>query len=134
MNLFKAYKTNHKSETEGTWIDFGSGVSFKLARESELNQEYQAKYTALIERFGRDIANGSIDPEVDRKATLELFLECTLKDWRGVTNEEGELLEFNTDNARWLMQELPDLYIELKREASLRKNFLVSKDREDAKN
>lgn len=134
MNLFKAYKTNHKNEVEGTWVEFGNGVAFKLARESETNQEYQAKYTALIEKHSREIATGSIDPEVDKKASLDLFLECTLKDWRGVTDEEGNSLEFSTDNARWLMEQLPDLYIELKREAGRRKNFLAHKDEQDAKN
>ena len=54
--------------------------------------------------------------------------------WKGVTDRDGNELPFTKDNVVTLLTDLPDLFNELRNEATRQSNFRVTEIEEDLGN
>lgn len=117
MNPHMMFATDKQKEVNGVVVDFGE-FQITVARAGGANKAYQRM---LVERFKphkRAIDNETIDTDVLEKLTIEVFSSTVVKGWSGVTDENGDALEFTTANCITLLTQLPDLFRELQDAAS----------------
>lgn len=133
-SLYKQFKTDEKLEKQGLTLNFGEGVSIRVARAGGSNDRYMKRMEALTKPYRRQIASETADNKVLEKVVLEVFCETVVLGWEGVTDENGNVLAFNKENAIKLFTDLPDLFAEVKEQASKSALFRLSLNEEDAKN
>ena len=110
MSLYEKFKNNSNLEKDG--VDFEiMDAKFKLARMGGSNDErlkrahakHYKKYTTAI--------NKNLLPEDKlRTIVIKTFCEGCLLGWENVKDEDGNVLEYNLDNATKLFKDLPDLF------------------------
>ena len=131
-SLFKTFATNKDSETKGTRITFGGDESFLIARMGRTNKRYQLAVEAASKEHKIAIRNETLDPAIDEAITLDVFLKTVLLDWSGVKVPEvfgvDEEVGYNYDNGKKLMLALPELYTNLREQATSVSNFRLSTD------
>ena len=90
-------------------------------------------FSAIVKPYKRQYDNGTLDPEMADTLLRDVFIKSVLLDWENVTDKEGKPLEFNENNAQWLLRELPDLYAALQEESAKVSNYLVKEIEEMGK-
>lgn len=139
MSLYAAYKTNAKSENQGVRIVKGSNedgteIAFFVARQGKSNTSYKLASERAFKPHRAAIKGGNLSNEQAESILLDLFCGHLLKGWENVRDEEGNELPFNVENAKKVMNDLPDLYAELTEASSDISLFLDSNREADAKN
>lgn len=124
--LFDTFGTDSDLEKKGVWFEIQPGVRFLCARMGGANKTYQRSLSKKMKPYQRQFQTGTLDPEVAENLMRDVFIEAVLLDWEGVTDKEGEPLEFNPNNAQWLFRELPDLYRALTDESEKVSNYLAA--------
>lgn len=94
-------KTNRSAAVSGVWADFNGEISFKVAKAG--NPEHQAeldKYAASIKR-----ARDTNDRRAIKNYNNLMIVECLLKDWRGVCDEEGNEVAYSKEQAKAIIDD-----------------------------
>lgn len=123
MSTYGSFKTDEKMEREGVWLDLGSAGKFKLARAGGANREYEKKLSAASKPHRRAIETGTIDPKVSISLLADVFADTVVLGWEGVTGEDGKPLSFTVENCRKLLNDLPELFVELQQASAKAANF-----------
>ena len=133
MDLFEAYSTDKKVESEGVWVPFPHvDVKVRLARAGGSNKQWEiARERALRPLRRRYKEEGIPDSEVV-SALIEPFCTLILKDWEGV-KKEGKPVQCSQANKLALCKQLPDFFAEMLGEAGRLDNYRVVEDEADAK-
>jgi len=126
MSLYKKYESDKSKEKDGCFIPFGDGVEFKLRRLGPSNKAYYVKFENLSKPFARQSKNGDLSPETALEIQVGAFCGTVLVDWKNVKDRDENPLEFSLENAKKLLLDLPDLYLDLVKEAENLENFLVA--------
>lgn len=126
--LYKNFATNENTEVKGFWYtvdtnDDGTEVKFLIARKGKRNRRYGELLTKLLGPYQKQIELDTISPKLLQKLFLEAFLGGILRGWQNVYDENGDALAFNTENARKLMTDLPDLYDALDKQSEKASNY-----------
>lgn len=131
--LYDVFKTDKTLETEGRWIDYGDiGASFKIASaDSPLYRKFMAEQ---LRPYRVQIDNDTMAQKDVQRVMLAGFVCCILKDWKGVTDENGKELPFTTENAKKVMEDLPVLFNDLMKQARDYTTFVRGKNEQTAKN
>ena len=117
MSLYGLFKTNSNLEINGIWIEYGKETRIKIARAGGQNKQYLAAATKMNTEYKHQIANDLLEEELAEKLLMDVFVDTVILDWEGVTDEQENLLEFTPDNVRQVMNDLPDLFQDLRRMA-----------------
>ncbi len=131
MGLRSQFGTDRKAEREGKWFEIeaaknkdGTVPGFKMARMSANNPAYQAAMERLYKEHGFSIENDTLGNETARPIILKVFADTVLLDWRNVQpNDDGVNQPFTQENVIALMDDMPDLYEVLAKEAKKLGNF-----------
>src|ERR1700733_13954310 len=128
MSLYKQFKTNLDKEQSGIEVKYGANEdgsipTFTVSRLGASNRVYAKAIERASRPHRRMIQLGQLDTETDFTLTLEVFVDTILKGWENVFNEDGTKLEYSRGNALGLMRALPDLYTDLRTQASDASNF-----------
>lgn len=139
MSLFKQYKTNTSLENTGARIVKGSNddnteIVFFVARQGKSNTAYKLASERAFKPHRPAIKSGSLSNEVAEGILLDLFCGHLLKGWENVRDEQDFEIPFSPENAKKLMQDLPDLYQELLDASNDSSLFLDANRESDAKN
>lgn len=150
MGLFAQFATSKKSEVEGVVVSFGGEnvdgtfPQFRIARMGKTNKRYQRMLEAETKPHIHAIRNDNLSPEIDEAISLKLFIATILLNWANLrvielfTEAEhslpGGYLPFTAANAEKLLKALPELYEELKSNATKMSNFRAEEISEDSKN
>lgn len=122
-NLDKVYKTDKECETEGIWIQVTDTVAFRLKRFGGYNSQSVRRVMAQYnKKFARQIENGTLPEETERKVYAKAFVQSAMVDWRGV-EVDGVETPFSEEKAIELLLNLPDLLELLTSEASKSDNY-----------
>lgn len=122
-NLDALYKTDKGHETEGIWMEISPDVGFRLKRFGGYNSPAIKKVMANYnKRFARQIDNGTLPEDVERKIYTKAFVKSTMTDWKGI-EINGQLEDFTVDKAVEMLVGLPDLLEVLVTEASKAENY-----------
>ena len=117
-NLYDVFGTDPELEsTKGVWIDYGKSTSIKIARAGGANKAYQAALLKLSNEYKHQIQSEVLGEEVAGTLMLEVFVDTIILDWEGIKDKNGEEMPFTKENARKLLTDLPDLFIDLRQMA-----------------
>lgn len=120
--LYNAFGTVKQYEEEGVTIDLGV-AKFKIRRAGGGNRRYGVAMAAKLRPHRRALDAGVLSEDVSKQILLEVYFETVVISWEGVTDENGNPLEYNFENFKKVMNDLPDLWLVIIREAETLKNF-----------
>lgn len=135
---WKMDKNKEQNGVEVVWdIDEESGekISFIIARTGGSNKAYNALYDEKMKTIRRDAELGLVASEEKlQEINREVFAKTILKGWSGIKGENGEVWEFNEENAIKLLIEIPDIYEALYRKSAEFETFRQTALESEAKN
>lgn len=144
MSLKALFKTDSKKEKEGIWIPLPQGegepdARFLVAVMGPSNKAYVAETNALLKKY--KYALKTMPESKQRELAIEVFAKTILLDWENVQEYRedklamGEkLMAFNLENAKFLLEDLPQVHELLGKEASEFSNFVTGTIEVDVKN
>jgi len=129
MGTFDRYATSSELETLGTDLDLGSVGIFKIARAGGANRKYEDLVRDLTRPHQSAIQSGNMEPSVADRILVEAFSKTVVLGWykKGdttrlgyeceydVTGPDGEPLPYSIQNAKMLLEKLPDLMADIKK-------------------
>ncbi|WVW77404.1 tail assembly chaperone [Stenotrophomonas phage vB_SmaS_Bhz59] len=121
--LYAQYKTDPKLEVGGIFIDVGKNskgedTRFKIARAGGSNVQFQKALERETKPYKRAIQTKTLSDALAHTIYLRAFVAGVLLGWEGVEDENNQPLQFTFDNALKLFTDLPDLFAQLKEDAS----------------
>lgn len=136
-NTYSQWKTDKKLEEEGAIVVLSDGSEWKLARaNSRRSRAALAKarepYKSQIK--SAEIRGGELDEDISNKINVEWLARGVVMGWKDITDEHGEELPFSHANVTKILNDLPDLMMEVLRESGVMANFKVQVDAEAVKN
>ena len=79
MSLYKKFDTSAKAETEGVEIDFGDGVSFRVARAGKSNPAFAKASRKRTKPFLFAIKAGTLEDEAAQSLLVKVFADSVIK-------------------------------------------------------
>lgn len=122
MGIYKAFDTDAELIQRGIVLDFGDGEWVRISRAGNGNKRFQQRFEALMKPHRRALELGTLDDAKATEVMHQVFAETIILEWN-VTGPDGEKIEFTKENAMKLFKELPDFFMEIKRNAEDRANF-----------
>lgn len=118
MSIWAQYQTDKARENLGARIEKGSNedgskIVFIVARTGKGNTTYKLASERAFKPHKAAIKSGQLSNETAEAILLDLFCGHLLKGWENVRDKDDSEIPFNTENAKKLMLDLPDLYEEL---------------------
>lgn len=133
-SIFDLFEMDNEAEMKGIVVNYGPYGKFTIARAGGSNERYKKALEAKTRPHRRRIENGSITEEELTPILVEIFVDTVLLGWEGVKGKGGVDLQYNRANAIDLFTKLPDLFIDIRDQASKSANFRVAEVEADAKN
>lgn len=120
-NLDFYFKTSSEKEKNGAkfeispeFVDANGKVYpeiFMIIRRfSESNPRTKAAMAAYYKPYARQVEAGTLPPEKEKELQIKLFIDISLVSWQGISDENGNMIEFSKENAISLFKSLPDLF------------------------
>ena len=116
MNPYKMFETSSEAEQEGLELNYGS-FSIWVARSGGANQKYNKIMEALTKPHLFSIKNETITPEMVKSIRVEAHAKAVVLRWKGVTDREGNEMEFSVENCIKLFTDLDDLFEDVSEQA-----------------
>lgn len=121
-SLYSTFGTDPRLEQSGVILDFGV-CKFKVRRSGGSNRAFQTSLSAKLRPHRRAVEAGTMDEDVAASLYQDVFFETVVVSWEGVTDRQGNALEFNKKNFKQVMNDLPDLWATLRTECDNMRNF-----------
>jgi hypothetical protein len=134
MSLYKQFATSSKHETEGVWLDYGSGGRILIARAGGSNRSFQRALERTARKYRRQLQLGTLPEETAREVVIEVYADTIVLGWEGVTDREGKILEFSKANVIQIFRDLPELFADVQEQAQNLALFRESLREADVKN
>ena len=129
MDFKQIFGTNKDKEQEGAWVHIGGGVQVKVKRAGMSNKPLEFDRAKMFRPFNKQIAAGTLDPDVLREINATLFARHVIIDWKGVT-EGGKPVKFSKEKFLEFAKLFPDFLTEVIIAASEQQNFQDAEDDE----
>ena len=133
MNLYEIFDEDKLDESESFTLELQDGdakISFELARAGGDNKKFGTKLNALMKPYKYAMQKGTMKDEQAERILCQALADTVILGWDGVTDREGNELEYSTETAASLLMELPSLRQMIQDEASDVANFIAA-DREE---
>lgn len=152
--LFAQFETDKNIETGGILINYGA-VRFRIARAGGSNRKYGKVFKEESKPFKRQIDNDQISDENSDRLVATCYAKAVILGWESndgtedapnwvptftipadkkAGRAEDEVLDFNVTNVVRVLLLLPELFADLREQATLASNFRKEDDEADAKN
>lgn len=142
---FDLFSTNKEFEQGGIWLDYGQ-FRIKVARAGGFNRAFALRMDAVMKPYRRAIESETMDVALADRLLRTIYVDTVVKAWEVRRPAEGEepgdddpwvagmdnpddddvLLEFNKDNVTRTFELLPDLFRDVREQAT--KSALFRKD------
>jgi hypothetical protein len=126
MGIYDRFKTDKNAEVNGVDLDFGDGVVLRVARASHTNPKFK--------KIASEVMGNDLTMNLKKGDSEELFSKMRLVyaksivlGWEGITDEEGNTLEFTVENAIKVFSDLPDFFMTVVEFASEAESFNAKK-------
>jgi hypothetical protein len=133
-DMYAMFETDKTIEKAGFWYAFSKSTRYLLARAGGSNIRFAKVLEAKTRPHRRQLDDNSMDTDLANSLLIEAFVDAVLLDWEGVTGKDRQPLEYSKANAVKLLTDLPDLFTELRTEATRLANFLVKQVEDDSGN
>lgn len=126
-NIYGAFKTNEKVETEGVLLDYGK-FRVRIARAGGSNKRFQKVLEAKTRPYQRAIKTETMDNEVSSRILREVYIETVILSWetkvptgegkseewtKQVALPDGELVPATKENISRVLEALPDILLDI---------------------
>lgn len=140
--LFKTFKADANLEKTGILLEYGTTkrdgkevpVCIRIARAGGANSQFDKVMEHKTKPYKRLIQSDSLDKKVSERIMREVYAETVVLGWENVQNEEGEFLEYNTQNVISIFEQLPDLFTDVVTQSQKQSLFRAEVIEADAKN
>lgn len=122
-NLDKFFKTSSSLENDGVDFALDDKTSFRVRRFGSNNPKVKAAMASHYKPYAKQVEMGTLPVEKSNEITMKLFIDSCLVSWEGVTDEKGQAIVCNKENALKLFKELPDLFETLWKYANTFENY-----------
>lgn len=130
--LYQTYERDQTKETDGIKFEPVPGVKLWLARAGGSNAEFAEALDEATKPYRS--MKGGLPADREREVLAGVYAKTIVKRWQGVTDRNGEALDFTEDNARQLLIDLPDLFDDIRQLASARDLYSMQVAEETAGN
>ncbi|MBT9158787.1 MAG: hypothetical protein DDT26_00034 [Dehalococcoidia bacterium] len=122
MEIYKAFATDQRAETEGIILDYGQNaagnpVQIRVARAGGSNQRFAKSLEARMRPYKRLIANDTLDPKIAERVLIDSFADAVVLGWAGITGPDGLEIPFSRENVVRVFTDLPDLFADVQQQS-----------------
>lgn len=129
---FNDYRQDQDQESgRGIDLDFGEGRIITIHRAGGSNSRYAKVFAEKTAPFIRRGRLKKLDIETDDRLMREVYAEAVIIGWKGITSN-GKPVEFNVPNVLSFLEEMPEVFLEIRVRASDASKFLQTRMEEDA--
>lgn len=131
MSTYSKLKTDENLELRGITLDLGEAGKFVVARAGGANKSFAKTFQKVTRPYRRAIQTEVMDEQLANQLLVDVYVDCVLLGWSGVTDEQGNALSYNRENAKKLLRDLPQLFEEIRRtaeDAALFRQDILEKD------
>lgn len=128
--LYSVFKTDQELEKKGVVINYGI-AKFTVKRAGGANREFNNRLSEKSRAREKEIRTRTIDEDESRRILIEVYAESVVLGWEGVTDENGNLMEFNKKNFMKLMNDLPDFWDKFRDDCAALSTFQRESNEED---
>ena len=142
MGLYKTFKTDENLETQGSVLDYGD-FQVRIAYAGGANKRYTRYAEEKLKPLNRAIQTGALNEERSRKIMADIYAETIILDWqtivdekpvKGIEGPDGEIIEFNVENVKMTLENLPALFNDIQDQANSIAVFRQKDLEDEAKN
>lgn len=134
MGIYKKFETDESLETEGITLDYGDGEKILIARAGGANRACVKAFERIHRKHRRQIQLDTMPDELGARLLREVYADTVVLGWENVKDREGALLPFNRENCLRVLEDLPDLFRDIREAAENAALFKVESREIDAKN
>lgn len=133
-NPYEIFGTDKNLESgNGVTIQY-PGFSVTIHRAGGANKRFASVLRQKMKPHQHKFERGLLDDETSEKILIETYAESVVIGWKGVTDSEGEEIPFTTANVVKLLTELPELFADIKAQATNAANFREQVEQAEEKN
>lgn len=116
MGTYSTYKTDKKLENEGAWVTLADGSEWKIRRgTSNASQtalrNAQKPHQTLIRQC--EMRGDPLPEAIQDEININWVANGLVTDWKGVTDENEEPLNYATEACKKVLGDLPDVMMEI---------------------
>ena len=130
MNLYSRFETDKEIEQTGIDLRYSDDTVLTIARAGGSNK----KYLKAAEKAQRKLQVRRPNNEEALEILREIYADCVVLKWEGVTDREGKPLECTKENKLQLFRDLPDLFADIRVQAENADLFRKAELEKDAGN
>ena len=145
-NFYERFKTEGDFEVNGVWIDFDD-VRIRIARAGNKNTEFNKVLRKVLKRY-ENVKLEDLSKKDSDAVMAEVYARTIIKSWEvkdesgnwisgiWMPNDDGGFIieEFNTENVKQCLVDLPDLFSRLRDDSQEMSNFQREEEEKEAKN
>lgn len=134
-SFYETFQTDETLECgQGLELDYGACGSITIHRAGGTNRKFLRIMAAKFKPYERQMQSDTLDEAVSRRLLAETYAESVIIGWRGVKDAAGHELAFTQENAIKLLTDLPELFADIREQATKVANFRREQAEETAKN
>lgn len=131
MSLYQEFETSQDLElTSGIELMYSGGEIFIVRRAGGANKKFGKEFQKRTKKYGTalkaDSQSDKLDDEMN-KVLIDVYADTIMIGWSGVTDRDGNDLPYTKENFAMLMNDLPELWRDIREkcmEVSLFKTYL----------
>ena len=108
--------------SKGIDLDYGD-FAITIRRAGGQNRKFSSLFTQKMKPYNKQLQNGTLSEDVQKKILIDLCAEAIVIGWRGVKDADGQEMPFTRENCVKLFTDLPDLFLEVFEQAQKFSNF-----------
>lgn len=118
-NLHSFYKADASLEKDGVRMEVAPGVAFYVRRFGGSNGSKISQALAKYHKpHAKKLELGTLPEEIGKKIDAQVFVDACVAGWEGVTDADGNAIEFSFDACVSMFVEMPELFNALFTQAS----------------
>lgn len=139
MSLYKQFATDKVVEKDGVVLEYGKNskgaqIKIRIARAGGANQKFSKILERKTKPYRRQLQNETLDEEIGAQIQREVYADSVILGWEGVEDADGNDMAFTRDNIIKLLTDLPDLFADIRDQATKSALYRANILEEDAKN
>lgn len=132
------FRPSEELERQGVWLDYGD-FRIRITRAGSTNAKLKRVMEQKMRPHRRAQATDTLSEKIATRIMCEAWAEAVILGWdsplgAGVIPYKGKPYSFSVDNARALMEDLPELFSDIRDQSTTLGLFLEDVEAEDAGN
>src|SRR5687768_6541126 len=106
-NLYKQFKANKDLETKGVCLEIGDS-RFYVRRAGGGKRAFATTFAEKTKPFQRQVQLGTLPEDKALDIMLDTYWDAVMLNWENVADENDNPLEYNKENFKKVMRDLPE--------------------------